>query len=52
MNVWQAEYIYNGKKAGMHVFTSTTQFSDGGPMEFAEKELEKYIKEENIIKQN
>ena len=52
MDCWQAEFIYNGKKAGMHTFTSTTQMNDSEPMSFNEPDLLDYIKSGDIIKQN
>jgi hypothetical protein len=52
MDVWQAEYIYNGKKGGMHIFTSTTQGGNTEPLEYNEPDLLDYIKSGDIIKQN
>lgn len=51
-DAWQAEFLYNGKKGGKHVFTSTTQMSNLEPMEFTDSELGDYIKSGDIIKQN
>jgi len=52
MDCWQAEFIYKGKKGGMHTFTSTTQMNDIEPMSFNEPDLLDYIKSGDIIKQN
>jgi hypothetical protein len=52
MDCWQAEFIYNGKKGGMHTFTSTTQMNNSEPMAFNEPDLLDYIKSGDIIKQN
>jgi hypothetical protein len=53
MDCWQAEFIYNGKKGGMHVFTSSTQGSmEDDTLSFNEPDLLDYIKSGDIIKQN
>ena len=52
MDVWQAEFVYNGKKGGMHLFSSSTQFGSDDTMSFNEPDLLDYIKSGDIIKQN
>jgi len=53
MDVWQAEFIYNGKRDGMYLFTSSTQGAmDDDTMSFNEPDLLEYISSGDIIKQN
>jgi len=53
MDCWQAEFIYQGKKGGQHMFSSSTQFSSSDDtMSFNEPDLKDYIKSGDIIKQN
>ena len=52
MDVWQAEYIYQGYTGGKYIFNSSTQFGDSGPMEFTETEMAFDIKGGFVIKQN
>ena len=52
MNVWQAEYIYQGKKGRYHIFQSSSPHGDGVDMEYTEYQLEDEIKDKRVIKQN
>ncbi len=52
MDTWQAEYIYQGHTGGKHIFNTSTQFSDGNPMEYTDAEMDAEIKAGLVIKQN
>jgi hypothetical protein len=49
MNVWQAEWEYQGVKAGKHVFVSSVQFSDTEPLEFTGPEMENAINNAEVF---
>lgn len=49
MNVWQAEYTYQGKRGSSHLFTSS---NDGPDMEYTENELKAEIKDNKIYHQS
>ena len=50
MDVWQAEWIYQGQSGGKHIFNDSNKESD--PMVFTEAELDEYITSGDVIKQN
>lgn len=56
MDTWQAEYVYQGKKSNGYTFTPSSPHGYGGPegepFEFSPEELEGYMKNGDIIKQN
>lgn len=50
MDVWQAEWIYQGYTGGKHIFNDSNKEAD--PMVFTQSELEEYITSGDVIKQN
>lgn len=49
MDVWQAEWEYQGKKGGKHIFVSSVQFSDVEPLEYTDAELKDAVKNAEIF---
>jgi hypothetical protein len=50
MDVWQAEWIYQGHTGGKHIFNDSNKEAE--PMVFTDSELEEYITSGDVIKQN
>jgi Zn/Cd-binding protein ZinT len=51
MDVWQAEYLYDGFKGGKYIFKSDTQGGTIDYVEFSDSEIKDEIKSGLIIQQ-